>query len=90
MGTVYSPVDFSLQWLALVARLRGVHGLSSSDATWDLPGPGIEPVSPALAGRFFTTQLPEHYLSYSFSGYLLSEDSGEFHSYLLSLLYHFL
>ena len=21
---------------------------------WDLPGPGIEPVSPALAGRFFT------------------------------------
>ena len=23
---------------------------------WDLPGPGIEPVSPALAGRFFTTE----------------------------------
>ena len=22
---------------------------------WDLPGPGLEPVSPALAGRFFTT-----------------------------------
>ena len=22
---------------------------------WDLPGPGIEPVSPALTGRFFTT-----------------------------------
>ena len=22
---------------------------------WDLPGPGIEPVSPALAGRLFTT-----------------------------------
>ena len=22
---------------------------------WDLPGPGIEPVSPALAGRFLTT-----------------------------------
>ena len=20
---------------------------------WDLPGPGIEPMSPALAGRFF-------------------------------------
>ena len=23
---------------------------------WDLPGPGVEPVSPALAGRFFTTE----------------------------------
>ena len=26
---------------------------------WDLPGPGIKPESPALAGRFFTTELPE-------------------------------
>jgi len=26
--------------------------------TWDPPGPGIEPVSPALADRFFTTQPP--------------------------------
>ena len=25
---------------------------------WDLPGPGLEPVSPALAGRFLTTVLP--------------------------------
>jgi len=28
---------------------------------WDLPDPGIEPaspVAPALAGRFFTTELP--------------------------------
>ena len=25
---------------------------------WDLPGSGIEPVSPALAGRFFTTKPP--------------------------------
>ena len=23
---------------------------------WDLPRPGIEPVSPALAGRVFTTE----------------------------------
>ena len=23
---------------------------------WDLPYPGIEPVSPALVGRFFTTE----------------------------------
>ena len=26
---------------------------------WDLPGPGLEPVSPALAGRFLTTMPPE-------------------------------
>ena len=25
---------------------------------WDLPDPGIEPASPALAGRFFTTEPP--------------------------------
>ena len=25
---------------------------------WDLPRPGIEPMSPALAGRFFTTEPP--------------------------------
>ena len=25
---------------------------------WDLPGPGIEPMSPALAGRFLTTVPP--------------------------------
>ena len=25
---------------------------------WNLPGPGIEPVSPALAGRFSTTGPP--------------------------------
>ena len=24
-------------------------------STWDLSGPGIEPMSPALAGRFLTT-----------------------------------
>ena len=26
--------------------------------TWDLPGPGLEPVSPALAGRFSITEPP--------------------------------
>ena len=25
---------------------------------WDLPGPGTKPVSPALAGGFFTTEPP--------------------------------
>ena len=41
------------------------HRLSSCGAQaellrgmWDLPGPGIEPVSPALAGGFLTTTPP--------------------------------
>ena len=33
-------------------------GAELSPGTWDLPGPGIEPVSPALAGGFFTTEPP--------------------------------
>ena len=34
----------------------------------DLPNTGIEPESPALAGRFFTTEPPEKsYLSVQFS-----------------------
>ena len=33
------------------------HGLPSSPG--DLPNPGIKPMSPALAGRFFNTESPE-------------------------------
>ena len=42
---------------------------------WDLPGPGIEPMSPALAGGFLTPGLPEkscHYFySYSYHYYYM-------------------
>ena len=34
------------------ARAELLHGM------WGLPGPGIEPVSPVLAGRFLTTEPP--------------------------------
>ena len=34
------------------ARALLLHGM------WDLPGPGMEPTSPALAGRFLTTVPP--------------------------------
>ena len=34
-----------------------VHGLVSR-GMWDLPVSGIEPLSPTLAGEFFTTELP--------------------------------
>ena len=30
---------------------------------WDLPGPGLEPASPALAGGFLTTEPPGKSLS---------------------------
>ena len=35
------------------------HGLSCSKACEKLPGSGIKPMSPVLAGRFFTTEPPE-------------------------------
>ena len=34
---------------------------------WDLPGPGIEPMSPALAGRFLTTVPPRKSLTRVFN-----------------------
>ena len=34
------------------ARAQLLHGM------WDLPGPGLKPVSPALAGGFLTTEPP--------------------------------
>ena len=49
------------------------HRLSSCGAQaqllrgmWDLPGPGLEPVSSALAGRFLTTVPPGKSLTYIF------------------------
>ena len=45
---------------ALEPRLSG-YGAWASLALrmWDLPGSGMEPTSPALAGGFFTTEPPE-------------------------------
>ena len=40
----------------LASLLRGM---------WDLPGPGLEPMSPALAGGFLTTPPPEKSLKVS-------------------------
>ena len=67
---------------ASVAAVRGLnsldspapeHRLSHCDArvslllgTWDLPGPGIEPVSPALVSGFSTTELPGKLLKHCF------------------------
>ena len=34
------------------------HRIRSSQGMWNLPGPGVQPVSPALAGRFLSTAAP--------------------------------
>ena len=39
---------------------------------WDLPGSGIEPTSPALAGGLYTTESPGKPHSYFFGKTLLS------------------
>ena len=44
---------------------------------WDLPGPGLEPVSPALAGRFLTTVPPGKSPFPNFLMYVLSNNFSE-------------
>ena len=39
--------------------------------TWDLPRPGLEPVSPALAGRFSTTAPPGKPMLFIFKAQLM-------------------
>ena len=38
---------------------------------WSLPGPGIEPMTPALAGGFLTTGPPEKSLTDAFDSLML-------------------
>ena len=61
--TVRGPVTIATS-LVVEHRLQ-MHRLSSCGSRaqllcsmWDLPGPGLEPASPALAGRFSTTAPP--------------------------------
>ena len=46
------------RFLLAVASLIVEHRLSSCGSMWNLPGPGIEPVSPALADGVLTSRLP--------------------------------
>ena len=50
---------FGLQYLQHLGSVVVVHGLSCSERDmWKLPRPGIEPMSPTLAGRFVSTVPP--------------------------------
>ena len=47
---------------------------------WDLPGPGLKPVSPELAGGFLTTALPrkpDNHFYLNFLKILLHFNRGE-------------
>ena len=45
--------------LESTGSMVGRHGFSCAETRgWDLPRSGIEPMSPALAGGFFTTEPP--------------------------------
>ena len=64
--SLLQSMDFSLPWLLSLwsggSRHTGFSSCSSQAVllhdTWDLPGPGTEPMSSALAGGFFTTEPP--------------------------------
>ena len=46
----FSSCSTTAQWLWFMGLV--------APGMWDLPGPGIEPMSPALAGRFLNTVPP--------------------------------
>ena len=52
------------------SRAQLLHGM------WDLPRPGLEPVSPALAGRFSTTAPPGKPLAFLVLGNYLNRISN--------------
>ena len=44
--------------VVVARRLQSTASVVVAHSTWDPPGPGLEPVSPALAGGFLTTAPP--------------------------------
>ena len=87
---------FSLWWLLLLRSTGSRHAGFSSCGAWaqllrgmcDLPGPGLEPVSPALAGRFSTTVPPGKPLYKTFYRHMFSfswVNTSDFSCYILSV-----
>ena len=61
--------------LELVSSAVWLTGSVAPCGMWNLPGPGIEPMSPVLAGRFLTTGTPEKFLRIVF---IFSNDQKKF------------
>ena len=51
----------------------------------DIPNPGIKPVSPALAGRFFTAEPPGKPFMNSHSAFLLNHITSRRDNFLVEL-----
>ena len=71
------------------SRAQPLHGM------WDLPRPGLEPVSPALAGRLSTTAPPGKPHSFLWLSYIASYIWYLYlylyiHTYIPHLLYPFI
>ena len=83
----------SLQWLLVEAPgLQSAGSAADMQAylllgTWNLPRPGIEPVSPALTGGFFTIGLPAKCPMTIIGRFILSTEK-EKRAGNLSELYH--
>ena len=57
-GPWSSALGFQSMGSVVVAYKQLLHGM------WNLPGPGIEPASPALAGRFLPTVPPGEFYKF--------------------------
>ena len=64
-------------------RAQLLHGM------WDLPRPGLEPVSPALAGRFSTTAPPGKPQNFTFYLYTLHSLNYSHVNNFLIMIYNY-
>ena len=91
----WGPLFFAVRGpLTIAASLVAEHGLQTRRLSscgsraqllrsmWDLPRPGFEPMSPALAGRFPTTAPPGKPLREFFAGRSLLLSRSRWHLYL--------
>ena len=71
--TLWDPMDCSLPRSSVcgISQTKILSGLSFPPPG-DLSNPGVEPTSPVLAGRFFTTEPPGKPLKYHYSIIILT------------------
>ena len=58
MATHSSTLAWKIPWMEGPGGLQSMGSLGVGHSPGDLPDPGIEPGSPALAGGLFTTEPP--------------------------------
>ena len=55
-GLLIAAASLVEHWLQSKGSIVVSQGLNYTESMWDLPRPGFKPMSPALAGGFFTTE----------------------------------